>query len=440
MNAADVLQALGETTLATSAAIVLVLLLRGPLRRLGGQRVAYALWAMVPAAAAAVLLPAPVQRVLLRGGAELGGRTASLPGFAQAAGFDASSLLLGAWAAGAMFACVLLARRQRRFVRGLGRVRRRDDGLWQADSVEGLPAAIGLPTRIVLPADFEHRYGEKERRLILAHERLHAQRGDLAINAFAAAFRCAYWFNPLLPLALDRFRRDQELACDEAVLARHPASRRAYGEALLKTSLAGVPAPLACHWPAPHPLKERLAMLSLPSPTARRWIAGTVFVAALTTACGYAAWAAQPKRVKPQIEASHIDAGLPDRPLAQDVASLSSNAPVRKPSGPAAQGSEEHMPITAPPKYPKAAYEAKISGKVVLLVDIAADGSVTHAEVEKATPAGVFEAATLEAAKKWKFDPRMENGEAVPGRVRVPVSFELDRKPSNSGGTNGRSA
>src|SRR3546814_1664118 len=107
---------------------------------------------------------------------------------------------------------------------------------------------VGLRARIVLPADFDVRYSADERALILAHERIHRARGDVAGNALMAALRCVYWFNPLLWIAADRFRRDQELACDATVVARHPHARRASGEAMVKTQLSAMPAPLAYHW------------------------------------------------------------------------------------------------------------------------------------------------------------------------------------------------
>lgn len=62
----------------------------------------------------------------------------------------------------------------------------------------------------------------------------------------------------------------------------------------------------------------------------------------------------------------------------------------------------------------------------MLLVDVAADGSVTDVEVERAEPAGVFDAAAVAAARQWRFQPAMEEGRAVPGRVRVPVDFRAD--------------
>ena len=59
MTSTELLQTLLQTTLASSAACVLVLLLRTPVRRHVSAGAAYGLWAMVPLAALAVLLPAP---------------------------------------------------------------------------------------------------------------------------------------------------------------------------------------------------------------------------------------------------------------------------------------------------------------------------------------------------------------------------------------------
>lgn len=296
MTTSELANLLIETTLATSAAVVLVLLMRTPLRMLGGWRAAYALWMLVPAAWLAVLLPAPVH-YLTALPVQMSQGLATMPRMSTVETtptFDPMLMLLVLWACGALLCACLFIRRQRGFMRGLGVLRQRGDRLLQAEACAGLPAVIGLLPRIILPADFDTRYEADEQRLILAHERIHACRGDLLSNAVVALFRCLYWFNPLLFLAANRFRRDQELACDETVLARHPQSRRAYGEAMLKTQLSNLPVPLACHWFGSHPLKERVAMLKCSVPTTRQWVAGSAVVAAVTLCGGYAAWAAQP--------------------------------------------------------------------------------------------------------------------------------------------------
>lgn len=79
-----------------------------------------------------------------------------------------------------------------------------------------------------------------------------------------------------------------------------------------------------------------------------------------------------------------------------------------------------------PPAYPAEALSRKLDGKVVLIVDVGADGSVTKARVDTSNPATVFDAAALEAVRKWKFTPATEQGKTVPGKVRVPITFVAD--------------
>lgn len=54
-------------------------------------------------------------------------------------------------------------------------------------------------------------------------------------------------------------------------------------------------------------------------------------------------------------------------------------------------------------------------------------------EVERAQPAGVFDAAAVEAAWKWQFNPETQDGQPVPGRVRVPVEFAPDPPVAQQG-------
>lgn len=103
-----------------------------------------------------------------------------------------------------------------------------------------------------------------------------------------------FWFNPLLHVAVRRFRHDQELACDADVLARHPNARRAYADAMLKTQLAVPGLPVGCHWQSSQSLKERILMLKKPQPGALRRRGGIVAVAVVLAASSYGVWALQP--------------------------------------------------------------------------------------------------------------------------------------------------
>lgn len=294
---AEPIALLFETTLASSAALLLVLALRRPLRALLGAGAAYGLWLCVPVALLAVLLPRGADMPLALPVAWQMAPTVVVAAMPEPqAGWDWREWLLPLWLAGACVSAVVLGWQQRRFRRGLGALHRREDGLYQsASATAGLPAVAGLlRPRILLPADFERRYTEQERVLVIAHERLHVSRGDLVANALAALLCCLLWFNPLLWTALRRFRLDQELACDARVIARHPRARRTYGEAMLKTQFDEVPLPLGCHWQARHPIKERIDMLKRPTPTPVRWMAATLFALGLSASAGYVAWAAQP--------------------------------------------------------------------------------------------------------------------------------------------------
>ncbi|MBZ4418497.1 M56 family metallopeptidase [Myxococcus sp. RHSTA-1-4] len=296
MTAAGVLRALLETTLASSAAVLAVMVLRGVLRAGFGARIAYAAWSLVPAALLAVLLPAssegPAPAPVLTFIAEAAPWTLASE---EGSTTNAAAWLLAVWLVGAVAAGLWFAALQRGFWCALGHVRPRDDGMYQAETVAGLPAAVGLwRPRIIVPVDFDVRYGEEERRLLREHEHQHLVRGDPRFNAIVVLLRCLFWFNPLLHYAARHFRQDQELSCDQRVIARHPESRRTYGEAMLKTQLAMQPWPLGCHWGFCHPLKERIIMLKQPLPSFQRWLSGCVCVLALTLTGGYAAWAAQP--------------------------------------------------------------------------------------------------------------------------------------------------
>jgi len=411
MDSRETLGLLMQATLVGSAAIALVLPARRALYRAFGARVAYAAWWLVPAALIALALPAmdmapgdaPASALgyaALRLAAPLG----IVSGFAgREAGFAWQPWALGAWACGAIASALLMARAQAKFRAALGTLRPHGDA-WRAErAAEGLPATIGVfAPRIVVPADFESRYDATQRELILAHERTHVARGDAWANIAVAALRCLSWFNPLVHLAARSFRHDQELACDAIVVARHPQSRRAYGDALIQAQLGAEASPLACHFGFGHPLRERIAMLREPIATRRRRIAGNAAVAVLASAAAFAAWASQP-----------VATALQD--------ATPSEASTKVLIHPEGGFSELRMP---PPKYPKEALDAGLGGTVNLIIDVEADGRITGVSVENATTTDPrLAAAAAKAAWDWKFKPAMQDGKPVAGRIRVPITF-----------------
>jgi TonB family protein len=315
---------LWESALASSAATLLVLVLRAPLRRMWGARAAYMLWALVPTAMLAVSLPAPQAPAVVVASAVPAASVVphdivTAPVRVAAASIDAEGGLFGAWLAGMLAFAALCAWRQRRFVRRLGRLQRRGDGHWQSMHADIGPAVLGSwRGRVVLPADFDRRYSEHERELVLRHEHAHLRRHDPLANLVAIALRTVYWFNPLLHVAFARFRFDQELAVDATVLARRPGSRRSYADAMLKAQFASGAPPLGCHWQAAHPLAQRIRQLSRPQPGIARHLVGLACTLLLTLGSGYAAWAGQSPDRTATTMALH-DAVMRVRVFRQDV-------------------------------------------------------------------------------------------------------------------------
>jgi bla regulator protein BlaR1 len=281
--ATELIDLLARLVLASSAAIVLALLIRLPLRRVAGAGAAYLCWLCVPLAMLAAAVPAlpPVPAVIVAIAPALS--ASGMVAEATPDGSNALATLAGLWLCGAIAAALLLMAGQRAFVRSLGQLALRD-GIWFAEHSSQGPVLLGLVKPIVVvPADFAARYSADEQALILAHERQHARRRDPLANAVLALLQCAFWFNPLMHLAAKRFRFDQELACDADVLSVHAARRQAYASAMLKTQVTGSFAMATCHWQASHPLKERIMQLKHTSTSSHRRI-GHLIVA--LAACG----------------------------------------------------------------------------------------------------------------------------------------------------------
>ena len=149
------------------------------------------------------------------------------------------------------------------------------------------PLVTGLFRPIVLlPAWFEADYDDAQQRAALAHELTHVTRGDLWALQLAELFVACLWFNPLAYLARRAFRTDQEAACDSDVLRCGAASPHAYGSTLLKAVRMSVPErlPLAASLPLTHSLKERMRLMTYPTPSRQRRLAGLGLTAVLGSA------------------------------------------------------------------------------------------------------------------------------------------------------------
>ncbi len=76
------------------------------------------------------------------------------------------------------------------------------------------------------------------------------------------------------------------------------------------------------------------------------------------------------------------------------------------------------------PEYPRDALQAGLSGEVRVRITVQADGRVKDAVVERATPAQVFDAAALAAARKWRFKPIGDDDSGVEAGAVTTIVFK----------------
>ncbi len=147
------------------------------------------------------------------------------------------------------------------------------------------PLVTGLTKPVVLlPMWFEEDYEAAERRDALVHELMHLKRRDLWAFQAARIVAATQWFNPLAHVALKAFRTDQEAACDADVIARAKLSPAAYGRTLVKAARLARPSDrriAAASLTLAHPIKERLIMMTHPTPSLRSRLMGGALAVAL---------------------------------------------------------------------------------------------------------------------------------------------------------------
>lgn len=91
-------------------------------------------------------------------------------------------------------------------------------------------------------------------------------------------------------------------------------------------------------------------------------------------------------------------------------------------------GDGEYLPIVkVAPVYPRRALSRGIEGYVIVEFTVSKQGSVKDPFVVKAEPADLFEQAAIDATLKFKYKPRVINGEATDvSGVQNRITFEIN--------------
>ena len=241
-----------ESSIDLSVLIVIILMIRNPIRRLLGAHVSYWLWSLLllrllfsnQFTRPEVLIqhiPVPQSSQLIP----------LYTGPIQASG-GLIDVLFWIWLSGVLLWCgfrITLTQRCRAHLHQHSMVMpaewatkegaqlsvQRHLDCRMCTVIKGAMVTGLIKPTIYVPADFFEHYDLTQRQLIMAHEITHAKRWDLWFQLIAEAFRAIYWFHPLIHLAWSKFQQDQEYACDHHILKQSDTSTRyAYGQAMVK--------------------------------------------------------------------------------------------------------------------------------------------------------------------------------------------------------------
>ncbi len=140
----------------------------------------------------------------------------------------------------------------------------------------------------------------------------------------------------------------------------------------------------------------------------------------------------KPETPPPQMQQPQLDAATPN---AEGAAAMDFSADVSSDmaleGGLALEGGDgEYLPIVkVAPVYPRRALQRGIEGFVIVQFTVTKTGTVRDPVVVEANPAGIFEQAAMDAALKFKYKPRVVNGEATEvAGVQNRITFQMEGK------------
>lgn len=114
-----------------------------------------------------------------------------------------------------------------------------------------------------------------------------------------------------------------------------------------------------------------------------------------------------PRQAPPALEAS--SAASPETAVTTAAFDLPSSVP---------------RPVsTPPPAYPRASIRRGERGDVIVLVKVDASGGVTDVDLVSSSQHRRLDRAALAAARRWRFEPAVRDGQPVPAELRIPFSF-----------------
>jgi TonB family protein len=254
------------------------------------------------------------------------------------------------------------------------------------------PLTCGVLRPLILLPRSAEDWDESRLNAVLLHESAHVLRRDCIAKYVAQASRALLWWNPLAWMAAARLNREQEMACDDAVLAAGvPAD--AYATVLLDVAReCSSSLLLGCAMAENNrgnALQERFAHLfawrrQSRASSRRSAIAIPLLLVLMTTV----SFAEKIYNIGPGI--------VPPKVLAKIA-----------------------------PEYTDEARAAKIEGTVGLTLVVGVDQRAHDIEVIQSLDPGM-DANAIKSIESWRFQPGTKDGKPVAVRARIDVNFRLE--------------
>jgi TonB family protein len=252
----------------------------------------------------------------------------------------------------------------------------------------GTPLTCGVLWPLILLPQSARDWNSDRLRAVLLHESAHVRRRDCLAKYVALVSRAILWWNPLAWMLASRLNQEQELACDEAVLAAGVAPRD-YAKMLLDTAReCSTSLLLGCAMSSSSALRTRLDRLSGWRPESsgatRRTAIAIPLLLMLMTGVSFAE------------KIYHVGPGIVPPKLL----------------------------VRHEPEYTEEARAAKIQGPVVLSMVVGVDHFAHDIKVVQPLDAGL-DANAVAAIRTWRFQPGTKDGKPVAVRAMVQVNFRL---------------
>jgi TonB family protein len=276
------------------------------------------------------------------------------------------------------------------------------EGQIRMSNAVNTPLTWGVLRPVVLLPAYSVEWSDDQRETVLRHEHAHIARHDWLWQILARLVAAAFWFHPLVWLAVAALRSEAERAADDRVLASG-ATPTDYAERLLEvarrmsgpTLIGGVAMTRGSE--VERRVREILDSSRRRSP-ARVWARVAIALGCVAIIVPLAAMPQQSERQESPKRKSHKvgEEGLTPPKLSYKVE----------------------------PSYTEEARDAKIQGTVVVQVVVNENGIAEDIVIVRSLDEGLDERAK-QAIAQWRFEPGTKNGEAVPVLATIEVNFKL---------------